>query len=310
MKKLYFVLSMMLSVTLFSCSGDDDCRENSNSRFENPSRNDESMAWKELKTNLEVLGGKYDYATHTRVGEPKIWPFDILVTDCVVGFVVRSLTHNSGLATICASIASERERMNHYLDIIGLDKHYAPSNPTYTFASNSLEGLFFQDASNRTAVDSVGYKHNLMILDINDGNDFSFNYIFSDSIYDDVCGYYSQDNLAQQVSILSLFNNDQTVRLVDASVRSAIQNDSTAEGILNTLLLLPGTNEDALQTLYHYSAKLYELEDSQISSYTSDVLEKVESSALKPEIIEDLKVGILIGHASRKLWNGYFTPIN
>lgn len=307
MKKVIFILSVLLTAGLFSCSVSED--DSTAYDYRMGDAHVREPAWEDLKASIESIGAEYEPSSQTRVGGiVRVWPLSVLYTDCAVGFCVYSLSNSVGLAVILGSLASERANEQFLFE--RLCQSSGGSNVPYYFSPTALDGLFFVPSVSRTAVDSVGYMHNKVILDINDGNNFTYNYIFSDSIYNDVMGYYAQGNSAIQQSLLSQFENDFTLHAVDASIKDALLNDSSANGIYNTLALFNGVNEDGLQTLYDYTERLYNLDDSQISDYTNKVLSTIENSDLRPQDIEELKVGVFIGFSSRKLWNGYYDSGN
>ena len=319
MKKYLYFMSFALMLFCFaSCSCDDIATlatvDNNELSIDNPNK----KAFDDLKKQVEKFGEKARMDAHNANPSTRgsIWKFfkkviNTIKADCLIGMIVSDITHDYYSAAVGGIVGS----VAYYVITKGetsimlapAPNGYVPTNPDSISREEVMANLVFNINGNPTSfIDSVGYIHNAVILDMYDSNPqlFTRESLFQREYVDSI-NVSIQKVLSYNPNIaISEELSDSVRNVFDNYMSFIIENDSIdayTDSICNTNEVVAEEWEIA-ETFMETLSNLESNSTTQIM-FTRQVLEAIDESSLPNQIKATLTIGVLIANASDRLWN-------
>lgn len=312
MKKLTFVLSILLSVTMFSCSENEEPDEPFEKEEDTEAKKDENKAMTDLLASVEDLTDKYlncrqflpSRSTNAGLIDTSTVIADADSKPLIECFLGRRVGIGKALMEGIRNSLEAAGRTDQLSQVTAIRR--ISSCPGFTFTSAPLNDVVYNNA-NPTELDSIGYWHNKIIIDWYNANRAKLytDYIEGDSILYDICGFYAAEKGLLQDDIYSSVTSDPDYSDMKILISNVIQNHGMSEELHQALCLRPNSNVGCLQFVKNYIDAIVVMEEGQISKYNQGVLEAIEQSIITDDMKDALKASVLVANASVKLWNEY-----
>lgn len=307
MKKIYFVMSLMLSVALFSCNNSEDLVEPVKQDVKTDDRSDDNKAWEDLRVSVEYLNARTFGECHKGVTRGKvatllgkIWNKIKEVARADADAAVAALENgNSVDNAVISGIAGS------VLNVIGKESKDSvaslrlPACSNYSLTNGTLSDAIPLQRPNPSLLDSIGYFHNHVIIEKYNDNPALFysQNNCNDSLLYSICSIYATEKGVSAAPFYSSLHN--------SDVMTAIFNENNGSG-LHCLCYLSGVNSQHLDFIHDFVDDLGDLQVSQVKTYTISMINEIDNSNLSSSAKNSLKAGVVTAYASLILWIEYY----
>lgn len=320
MKKIFIVISFLLTLGFgSSCTNDisyvEEQTDNNGINY-----NTEFM---ELKMKMDELGykrfGSYYSRVQTRASWwKKIYKFVISVAtvDCVTGLAGTCLS--GGNAVVGATVGVLGSVWAGFHQDRFVDPQFAPrriggpvnfNDSAYWLLRDSVLSNLVVPRPNglpTTTLDSIGYIHNLVILNMHENHPelFSAENLYQNAFMDTVNVFVGRALALDPDSVSNELYSIPNLVSTCYSIRETMQTESSLEVAIDSLqsMFPEYTQEFDILNTFLESLDL-ETEVDNEHQYFTEVLALVEESNLPDNIKEGLRAGLLVAYASQKLWS-------
>lgn len=283
MKKLFFIVSIALATTMFSCSNENEPEETASANVvTNTAIGMDNLQSRiaEISDSMQVIAP----AAQTR----GFWKWLKVFYADAAGAVLGTFYGGpigTGIGAACASALCAAQ--NDYT----IDNEKAFS-----------ELVDFKQIQISQA-DSVGLYHNLILQEINNED---FKSLSIDSVQEKVAICAKAVTKANKISINDsdiIKNTTENTALNTIKNNISRINDAQDSKEMNAILceLFPKHTKE-LNIVKEYIDGLIKINESQRSKYTELVLTETEHANITDEMKSSVKSGILVGNASSQLW--------
>lgn len=312
MKKVLFVLSMMLCVVLFSCSEKDDFVEVVKQEVKSDADRDSNKAWGDLRDAVYHLNNSGPYRpdfTRSRIGQffTRLW--GIIKRTVQADAEAALLTYEKTGTVECAIAGGALGSIIHIIEKEKADS-VAPSRlaacANYSMTNNPLNTGIPTFAGATILADSTGYLHNYIIIDKYNANPAYFYSpsINTDSLLNSICGIFTAKKGGSQSSLYSTIHSNTFLNSMFSTINSNIDNVHSA------ISQLPGVDTNSLNFVYNYIESISQMTSNQlINTYTVSVLNQIQISEITDSEKLALKAGVLTAYASMALWTEYYIMV-
>ena len=330
MKKLFCFVSLMLMFAFFtSCSNEDySCLTEEKETEISHQENFNKFAFDELKKEFDELGDKarkdaLANSMLTRGSGGSIFKFfkrivNTIKADCVIGMIIADLTDNNYMAAVGgiagSAIYYTWAKRNDALLARALEPVPFTPTPRDTINRNEiLNNLVFPtNGSNATFVDSVGYIHNAVILNMYEHNPhlFTREAFYQNEFLDSICSYTEKEIACRPYIVSTTDESFNDVRNTIYDFRDYIADIDSIDAYTDSICNNNETIANEWEIASSFIETLNDLENDQITQqqYTKQALLLVRSSELPEHIKTSLSIGLIIAHASEKLWSSEALP--
>ena len=314
MKKLSFVLSILLSVTMFSCNENEEVIEDSNPKPIINLNHESNDAWQELFASTEQLNWEFheNYGYKTTRGPilpwlKRVWDKikDTVVADAASAVKGYTGTGTAEGAVVCGVLGSIVHIISkESVDSVSLRRIPACNN--YTLTYNSLSNTVISDSCGLVPLDSAGYMHNKVVIEMFNDNPNSFYAGLNDcdTLLSNVCDYYSYETNYSSSSLYGTLHNATIINNIYNTVRSNPTN------VYPAFLNMAGVDTECLHFVNDYIENISEMSDLQVlNTYTEHILNKILRSNVASSEKEAMKAGVLVARSSMALWIEYYNMV-
>lgn len=320
MKRIMYMMSLMLSLSVFVSCSNEDVISSTNPKEVNEFENYEAEFAK-LKLQLDDLGYQTYGANYKQVHTRSLWAklykavVSVVTADCSTGLAATAIS--GGNAVVGATVGILASAWTAFNQDKIADPQFGPRkiqennllDSNYIARRDSvLNDLIIPRLNGQptNTLDSIGYVHNLVILSMYEDHPelFEAETLFSNEFADSVDSYVGK--------VLVLNSN-----LISEEVNSIPELVSMCHNIRQYILQAPSINVamDSLQASLPEYYQEFDILNTFIESlnleddyetaeeYATAVFALIEESELPDNIKESLRAGLLIANASQKLWD-------
>ena len=316
MKKLFMMMSLMLiSVLLFSCSQQEEEFESKSVAEQTFEKSDEA-AFARFRLQVEELDRSYGFSRPGFYTRFNLWrlikkALQVCYADAAgaivgagigtsvsggnpVGAVAGAVIGGVGASYAVACLPVEVETPS---------PHLSPAQ-YQMLRANALSGLIFSNAFIPTKLDSIGFYHNAVVINMYEDDASimdSTTYSRSD-LLDSVATYHHVFNISNLE--MNSINKDSIISKCNSQIRSYL---SLVEKT-GDISIIPNTpewenNSLVLPIIENYVVNICdENSTADLQEYTSDYLSLVDNSELSASEKQRLRMGVTVAYSSKKLW--------